>query len=229
MAYSERPNINFVRTERKPKEGPRVVTPFVHDLVGDNYDPGENIGIVALEPEHDPTNTSSNGKLVVYITSDAGEHGSPEVFVNKYEGLPTNSVYASKPMNEIYDELEHQKARVYLVTPIEYLGHRELGNGGGLNRQDPASYEMLRNNLMHTFENETGWPFKMAFIVEGVTTVAEVRAGTLNFEPIPAKGPENFKEGWKRVGLISKPQITTNGAVHQIPRNTGRALIQPTA
>lgn len=205
MAYSERPNVNFMRTERKPEEGARTVTPFVRDLVGDDYDPGERIGLVAIEPEHDPTNTSAYGKLVVYMASDAGGHGAPEVFVNRYEGLPTNSVYAAKPMGEIYNELESRGANVYVVTPIEFLGHRELGKAGGVNREDPASYEKLRNNLKHEFENGTGLPSGIAFIVEGVTTVGELRAGTINFSPLPARIAQNFREGWRYAGLLSRP------------------------
>ena len=227
MAYSERPNINFIRTERKPKTGFRLVTPFVRELVGDNYDPGDNIGLIALEPEYDPTNTSIRYRLVLYLTSDANEE-IPDVFVFQ-KILPRNSVYASKPMREIYDELERRGAKMYIVTPIEYLSHRELGNGGGIHRQDPASYEKLRNDLMHTFANETGWPYEIAFIVDGVTTVAEVRAGTMNFQPMPAKGPENFREGWRRAGLISEPQIMSNGIIHQIPRNNGSVQVQTAA
>lgn len=194
MAYSEkRPNINIIPTERKPKFGYPAVSPFVQGLIGDRAVPGENVSLVAIEPEHDPTYTGPD-KLVIYFPSDTGLSGPPDAFCLPFHGLPTNGTYAAEGMDNILDELESNGAHMYVVADVEDLGSRELGRGR-FNREDP------RITLMHYFEHETGFPWRKAFIVEGITTVNEVREKTMNYKPLPVNGPEKFRDGWRLAGL----------------------------
>lgn len=114
-------------------------------------------------------------------------------------------------MDEILTELEDNGANMYVIAGVEDLGRRELGKGGS-SRNDP------RITLMHEFEHRTGFPWRLAFIVEGITTVAEVRAGTMNFKPLPVSGAEKFKDGWRLVGLMNHQERALNGIVQPTMR-----------
>lgn len=206
----KKPNIIIIPTEHKPEYLGAAVSPFVRDLIGDRPVSKENVSLIAIEPEHDPTYTGPD-KLVIYFPSDTGVNGPPDAFCLPFHGLPTNGTYAAMPMNKILTELEDNGANMYAIASVEDLGSRELGKGG-FTRNDP------RTTLMHEFEHRTGFPWRLAFIIEGITTVAEVRAGTMNFEPLPVSGPEKFRDGWRLVGLMNHQERAASGVVQPTMR-----------
>lgn len=214
MPYSERPNIHLISTQREPRETSQGLSRFVRELTGLVEVPKSSVHLVAIElHDFDPTNTSALGRGVLYALSDAGKRDSLLYYPD--DALTTNGTNATRPMDEILNDLEEYRVPLYAVTNLKDLGQSGIGTGS-LRRNDLQGFELFRTIMMNQFEQLTGVPMEFAFRIGKATTVQNIRDGVdMDFAPL-AIDAEILREGWEIAGLLKNAGSSNPQRQHKL-------------